>query len=308
MNGKEEIEKKGYMEGKYVIGQGKAHRCCRPHTAVFNCTMHGTFNVRLKSGRIDEFQPSITTDKANYYFLSLRKGRQTCYGWAIRDHKSNQALNTLEIVSKERIADCFRHDTFAVVIFERWDKIQIGKWAANQYWFQTFPFTPKPRADSELVWNTINIVPWSGMTVLDIGSHYGFHSFKASEKGAIVTGVEPNKNCFLRASEIRDNIIQQDVTFLKVDPGKTFDITMYFSVHHQIDPNYLKLEQKIKTLKNRTRKHLFVELILPPMFPKEGNLSEEEVDAAVQMRTLLTYKHAVRGTRRIYMWNYGEKI
>lgn len=308
MTGKEEIVKKGYMEGKHVKGQNKAHKCCRPHTDVFNCEMFGTFNVKLKSGTIDEFQPSIVTEKANYYFLSLRKGRHTYFGWAIRDHTSNQGTSVLEVITKERLSDIFTKESFAVVIYEKWDEAQIQGWAKNQYWFQTFPFSSKKRADSEMLWNKINIVSWKGMKVIDIGSHYGYFSFKASELGAIVTGFEPNKESFRCACEIRGNIIQQDINFVRNDPGKVFDITMYLSVHHQIDPGYIKLENRIKQLKNRTKKHLFVELILPPMFPHNRTCTEQQVDEMVKMRTICTYKHAVRGMRRVYVWNYGEEI
>ncbi|MHA1690361.1 MAG: class I SAM-dependent methyltransferase [Candidatus Heimdallarchaeaceae archaeon] len=308
MNGKEEIAVKGYMEGKYVIGQGKAHKCCRPHKFVFNCQMFGTFNVKLKYGRIDEFQPSVTTEKANYYFLKIKKAKNEYFGWAIRDHKSNQAFNTLEIITKERLPDALRKERFAVTIYDRWNSNQIKEWASKQYWFQTFPFSPKKRADSELVWSTINIIPWTGMKVVDIGAHYGFFSFKAAENGAIVTGVEPNKSSLKCAIEIRNHIIQQDVKFVKNDPGKTFDIILYLSVHHQIDPCYKKLEHQVNALKDRTNKYLFVELILPPLFPKDRQVPESEIDRMVQMTPLKTYDHTVRGRRKIYVWSRDGKI
>lgn len=304
MKGKVEIGEKGYIEGKYVTGEGRAHKCCRPHQDVFNCKMHGTFNVKLKLGRITEFQPSIITRKANYYFLQLKKGKCVHYGWAIRDHTSHQQESILEIITKDRIPNFFTKENFAVTILEKWNENQIRKWAKDQYWFQTFPFTPKPRADSEKLWKLINTISWSGMEVVDIGSHYGYFSFKAAEKGAQVIGVEPNTRSFKCASKIRDKIIQQDVKFIKIDTQKTFDVTLYLSVHHQIDPEYRKLEQKIATLKSRTRKYLFVELILPPMFPRNRKkvVTERMVDQMVKMQTICTYEHNVRGVRRVYKW------
>lgn len=306
MSGKEEIAKKGYMESKYVSGQGKAHACCRPHKEVFKCKMFGTFNIKLKSGRIDEFQPSIVTKKANYYFLTIRSGKHNYYGWAIRDHTSRQGTATLEVITKKLLPSALKEGSFAVIIHEQWNEAQIKAWASTQYWFQTFPFTPTSKADSEMLWKIIDVVPWEGMTVLDIGAHYGYFSFKAAEKGAQVTGVEPNTESLRCSHEIRDHILQHDINFLKYDNGKNHDITLYLSVHHQIDPTYENLKKTIEELKKRTRKHLFVELILPPMFPNDKSMNADEVDAIVEMTPIYTYKHNIRGVRRVYMWSNDE--
>ncbi len=300
-----ELDKKGYMEGRYKTGQGHAHECCNSHTKIFNCKMFGTFNVWLVYGNLFDFKPSIVTKIRSYWFLSIRRRKKIYYGWAIRDHNSNQASKCLEILTKELLPDNLKQESFAVNIYEKWSDELIKAWAKDMYWFQTFSFSPKMRADSKFIWDTINRIDWSAQTVLDIGAHYGFFSFEASKVGAQVIGIEPNNNSFKFAKLIRDNIIHQDVTFeswkFKVDtiPEKS-DIILYLSVHHQIDPNYIHLKKTIQILKRQARKHLFVELILPPMFPKKGGITEEDIDKIVGGQILTRYKHNVRGDRKIY--------
>jgi len=303
MTGKEEIAAKGYMEGKYVSGAGNAHRFCAIHRETFGCEMYGTFNIQLRNGDHSEFTPSIMTKKSKYYFLRLKKGKESIYAWAVRDHKSHQIVTRLEVISKELIPDSFKEGKFGITIYEPWDDEQIKKWAKKQYWFQTFPFTPTPKANSEKLWNLIDTIDWEGQEVLDIGSHYGFFSFKASQKGASVTGFEVNKSSYKNACVIRDNIIQQDVYFTRTDPEVAVDVILYLSVHHQPDPSYSKLQEKIVELKMRTRKHLFVELILPPKFPQGVEMSDKEIDCLVGMSTVATYQHNVRGRRRVYRWD-----
>lgn len=300
MAGKEEIAEKGYMRGDYIEGQGKAHNCCRPHIAALGFPVFGTFNIKLKTGRLNEFTPSIVTRKANYYFLKLKTGKFERFGWAIRDHKSNQGLATLEVLTKELLPHVFKDSPIAVTLYELWSEECTNEWAEDKYWFQTFPFSPKKRADSQFVWNVIDKIDWAKMSVLDIGAHYGFMSFKASEAGAVVVGFEPNKKSIKMATIIRNNIIQQDVRFMRGDDGSKYDVILYLSVHHQSDPSYAKLARKIRELKHRARKHLFVELILPPMFPKDSQMTEAKIDETVGGKILARYEHNVRGTRKIY--------
>lgn len=302
MTGKEEIEKKGYCEGKYVVGQGKAHNCSRPHIKVFNCNVFGTFNIKLKSGRITEFKPTIVTEKANYWFIKLHKEKQEYFGWAIRDHTSHQAENTIELLTKQLLPTHLKEGSFAVLPLKKWDERQTRIWSEKKYWFQTFPFSPKQKADSEYVWKVINRIPWKNLSVLDIGSHYGFFSFKASEVGACVLGIEKNKNSLYAATTIRDHIIQQDVTFLRQDlyPSKKYDVILFLSVFHQIDPTYKRLEEHMNMLTSRTLKHLFIELIMPPLFPQGHEMSEKEIDKIVGGKIIDRYKHKIRGERKIY--------
>jgi len=102
---------------------------------------------------------------------------------------------------------------------------------------------------------------------------------------------------------ICDNIIQQDVKFVREIPEGKFNTILYLSVHHQPDPNYKKLKQKIKQLKEKAKAHLFVELIMPPMFPKNNSLTEEQIDKIIGGKILDRYKHKVRGIRKIYWIN-----
>jgi len=289
--------------GHYIRGAGHAHTCNRLHDAVFNCRMIGTFNILLHGCNITDFKPTISTDVKQYWFVKIAKAGnsgQCCFGWAIRDYSSHQRFNVIEVLTKTLIPDSFKNCQLNVSILGKWDENTIKKWAGDQYWFQTFPFTPSPKANSAHLWKKINIIKWGGMSVLDIGCHYGFFSFKASEKGAQVTGFEPNKTSIKCARTIRDNIIQQDVRFVNKMPKGKFDVVLYLSVYHQIDPLYVKLKEKIAYLKNIAKKHLFVELILPPAFPTNKSLTEHDIDKIVGGEVLDTYKHRVRGIRRIY--------
>lgn len=288
------------MLGRYVTGINRAHKCCSPHRKLFGCEMYGTFNIYVPELRILERSPSISTEKANYYFVELQKDRNKYYGWAVRDHVSHQRGNVLEIVTKKLLPDSLKLGTIEVTILEKWSDRQIQDWAKHQYWFQGFSFSPVKKADSNFLWDKINIVKWSNRSVLDIGCHYGFFSFKASEAGANVVGFDTNNKSLGMGKIIRDSIFHQDVTFVNVDPKTKVDIILYLSVHHQPDPSYKTLEKKIEELKSRAKEHLFVELIMPPLFPKKSKMSEVEIDKIVGGTILATYRHNVRGIRRIY--------
>lgn len=289
-----------YIKGHYLTGAGKASRCCKAHDKVFNCRMIGTFNVLLEEKFIYDFEPSIETKKASYWFVELEKNKQHYYGWAIRDHISHQRTNILEVLTKELLPSMLKEGDIHIKILKRWSKEKIKGWAKDQYWFQGFSFSPIKKADSKFLWDKINIIDWSGCSVLDIGCHYGYFAFSASEAGAGVIGFDTNENSLEMAETIRDNIIHQDVSFVRKYPKSNFDIILYLSVHHQPDPEYQKLVEKIKELKSRANKHLFVELILPPMFPRNGKMGKKEIDKIVGGKILATYKHKVRGIRRIY--------
>jgi hypothetical protein len=293
------------MIGKYTKGSNKAHKCCAPHREVFGCRMYGTFNIFAYDGKITEFQPTITTKKSRYWFVKISRDNDIYFGWAVRDFKSRQRANILEIVTKELLPDKLKEGDFEVEVFEKWDDRTITGWAINQYWFQGFSFSPKKKADSKFLWDTINVIDWSDCTVLDIGCHYGYFSFEASREGARAIGFDTNKSSLKTAEVIRDNIIHQDVSFSSKDPKGNFDVILYLSVHHQPDPNYKKLAEKIAELKSRAKKYLFVELILPPMFPKDNIISEEMIDKIVGGKILATYKHKVRGMRKVYQITTG---
>lgn len=296
---KERAIEKGYMDARYIVGQGKAHKCCKPHTPVFNCKMYGTFNVYIE-GRLDYFQPSITYGGKNYWFTRIEHDGQEYFGWAIRDEGSHQRIKVLEILTKQRLPESLKTDGLKITVFEKWDEKRIENWAKDQYWFQDFPFSSEHRADSEFLWKIINKVDWAGQSVLDIGCHYGYFSFKASELGAHVVGMDVNNKSLNIAETIRNNIIHQDVKFVREEPSHPFDTILYLSVHHQPDPKYLCLKEKMNSLKTRANKHLFVELIMPPMFPKAKTPNEAEIDEIVDGQILTRYKHKVRGVRKVY--------
>jgi SAM-dependent methyltransferase len=223
-------------------------------------------------------------------------------GWAICDYGSRQLGNVLEILTKELLPDNMKEGDIKVTLPRRWTPEEISKWAAKQYWFQSFPFAPIQKADSELVWKTIDRIDWSGQRVFDIGCHYGYMSFKASEKGAAVLGIDTDRKTLRMARTIRNHIIQQDVHFqTRIPSGNNIcDVLLYLSVHHQKSPTYCDLAYTINHLKTLTRKHLFVELIIPPMFHKNSRMTEKEIDGAVGGEVIKKYKHKVRGVRKIY--------
>ena len=290
------------MRGFYVKGQGKASKCCNVHTKVFKTTMLGTFNVRVPSLDILKVQPSIVLEDKGYWFVILEKDDQQYPCWAIRDNESNQRVNILEILTKVHLPKALKSGDFNVHIPIKWNKYKIDDWARDQYWFHTFPFTPTQKADSAGLWDTINIIDWSGLKVLDYGCHYGYFSFEASKLGASVLGVDSNRKTLITAQIIRDNIIQQDVKFTNGHEfrKKAHDVILYLSVHHQIDPDYIQLNNLIKVLKYSARKFAFIELIMPPMFPKDKILTEVQIDKIVGGTVLKRYKHNVRGNRKVY--------
>lgn len=288
------------MHGNYITGVGKAHNCCTPHRHIFNCRMYGTFNISVPGFDLTLQPDPIVKNGKQYWYVKLRACDITKYGWAIRDIGSNQRHNTLEMLTKKLLPEEFKSNRIEVSFPKKWSGEEIESWSENQYWFQSFPFSARKRADSQFVWDTINKIAWNDMEVLDIGCHYGFFSFKASEEGASVVGMDINKNSLSVARTIQEHIIQQDVDFHSIIPSKQFDIILYLSVHHQIDPSYENLHSRLAELKEKAKKHLFIELIIPPLFPTNTLMNEADIDKMVGGKVLARYKHNVRGHRKIY--------
>lgn len=115
-----------------------------------------------------------------------------------------------------------------------------------------------------------------------------------------MTAIEPDDKTRATGEIIACHIEMQDVRFEKsIRPDREpADVSLYLSVHHQWDPNYEKLACKVAELRKRTRRVLFVEVILPPLFGMAH--TAEEVDRMVGGRVLRTYRHRLRGKRRIY--------
>lgn len=281
------------MIGHYVTGCGKASRNMGVMENYFHCTMLGTFNMRADRS-IETFRPCIADTLRKFWLVKLN-GQH--YAWAYRWNGSGQPGNLLELVSRTPLPDSLKTGEIRIDVLEQWDKKTIDKWAADQYWFQSFPWGPK-RSNSNLIWETVRSrVKWSGKTVLDIGCNYGAHSFEASKAGARVIGFDKDSRPIETARIINDNIEMQDVAFTTTDPGGTFDVIFYFSVHHQFDRPYARLKETLLELQARANDAVFVELIVPDM---DNTLTDGQIDKLVGGKVLHTYRHAVRGNRRIY--------
>ncbi len=294
------------FHGAHVAGADKAHLYCAQHRPFFNCDMVGTFNIRLQKPFEDEALPTLRKGPGDegrvwYHFLHLISERDTAYGWSFHWEGSHQKKTVLEVVTRQPLPESFKRGAITVEVLTPWSCSQIAEWAKDQYWFQTFPWSPKKKADSELVWRAIrDRCAWENRTVLDIGTHYGYHALRAAEAGASVVGFEPEDPSRENAITIDRFIVQEGVQYEAADPGGSFGVILYLSVHHQIDPSYDALAEKVQTLRKRCR-DLFIELILPSSYPEFGcGRSDEQLDAVVGGETLLTYQHRVRGNRRIY--------
>lgn len=285
------------FQSQYINGTGHARATGgEKYRHVFGCPMIGTFNTRAPEGvDITAYKPCIERDGNRYWLVQINKER---YGWAIRNEASRQARNVLEVLTRRPLPDRYKTDKLMVEIMEPWDNETIARWAKQQYWFQSFPWGPQ-RADSELVWQRINTLNWSGLDVLDIGCHYGYHCFQAAKAGASVVGVDSDSNCIDVAKTINDHIEMQDVQFIQGSTtfGLIFDVILYLSVHHQFDPEYSTLPQKLHELTERARKHVFVELIVPPL---KSNLTLDGVIQLVGARPEAVYRHKVRKQRAIF--------
>lgn len=285
------------MEGKgtYAAGRGKASKRLAQYRDVFNCPMIGTFNIKTDLS-LESAPPAFSTlGGAHRYWLVWIGDR---YGWAIRWTGSRMKPTTWEVLSKTPLPDEYKSGELEIAICDRWAKDRVAAWASKIKWYQSFPWGPQ-RADSELVWRVIEreAGPLAGKTVLDIGCNFGFHAFAASKAGASVIGFDKNKNVLPVARTINEHIEMQDVRFIHQDPGGPFDFIFYLSVQHQWDPKYAALREMVAGLASRARGKLFLELIVPPL---SKALLEEEVDFIVGGKILTSYKHAVRGIRKIY--------
>lgn len=300
------------FSGVHTSGLGQASKHCAQHDQFFNCCMKGTFNIDVtepfhhkaivpaRSGNFHSKGHEYAYHKM-YWLVCISNEHEEAYGWIMRWEGSKQKLTRLEVLSKERLPESFREGPLNVEVLERWSDAKIKDWASKQYWFQGFGWAPRQRSGSQQEWEAIYpACTWSGRRVLDIGTHYGFHACQAAKAGATVVGVDIDVDCINIAKVINDHIEMQDVSFLYADPGTSFDIILYLSVHHQVDPLYEKLEDTLLRLKARCQ-DLFVELILPSSYSSFGNgMSDNNMDKIVGGTELLTYKNKVRGYRRIY--------
>jgi len=293
------------LHGKYIKGIGRAHEFSEVYCPAFGCPMVATFNV-LVDHPITDAKPTKTINltwpneepKPVKFWLCQINGH---WAWAMRWEGTKLPVSRIEFISRRHLPEHLKDEPLEIEVFERWSEAKIRDWATRQYQWQGFSWLPRQRVDSQSVWKTIEPhANWSGADVLDVGSHYGYHSFMASKEGAFVVAVEPNDEVRAKGGLIARHIEMQDVEFKKCTPSdsKPFDITLYLSVHHQWDPDYNCLTDTITKLAKETKYALFVEIILPPLFGK-GH-SPEDVDRMVEGRILKTYRHRLRGNRRIY--------
>jgi len=296
------------LRGEYVQGIGRAHKFGNVYRPAFNCPMVATFNVR-SNRPITEARPTKTASlvwpgekpKLVTFWLCQINGS---WAWAMRWDGSRLPATRIEFISKRPLPEHLKSKALEIEVFEKWSKAKILEWAPKQYQWQGFPWLPRQRVDSRRVWGAISLeADWSGADVLDVGSHYGYHSFRASEAGASVMAIEPNDDVRATGKIIARHIEMQDVQFEKLVCASDFhppisDIILYLSVQHQWDPNYENLSETVLRLAASAKRILFVEVILPSLFGK-GH-SSEDIDEMVGGEILKTYRHRLRGIRRIY--------
>ncbi len=302
------------VHGRYVTGQDEASKYDSVYEQLVGYPMRGTFNVRcdLPPPGISAWPPTQTFEHPNGEGLAefwLVKLNRRWRAWAYRWPGTGQSPETLELVSKRLLPDDLKHGEISVEFCERWDTDRVKAWCQKHYtqsWHQSFPWSPQ-HCDSALVWNTIDTDydspwtkerRWAGLSVLDYGCAWGYHTIRAAAAGAYSVGLDRDPETVAVAREVNDHIECQDAIFTFDDPGGDWDVILYLSVHHQVDPDYRHLAETIRSLRSRARRSLLVELILPPLFG--GGKTAEEVDRLVGGRTLATYEHSIRGVRRIY--------
>lgn len=293
------------FQGHYIQGCNRAHQFGSVYRPAFGCPMVATFNVQVDTP-ITRACPTKVVDltwpdeppKPVTFWLCQINGH---WAWAMRWEGTKMPETRVEFVSRCPLPECLKEEPLEIEVFEHWSDEKIRDWGRKEYQWQGFRWLSRQRVDSEAVWKVIEIhANWSGASVLDVGSHYGYHSFQACKAGACVTAVEPNDKVRANGELIARHIEMQDVRFEKSikDCLAVSDIVLYLSVQHQWDPDYKHLAEKITELLQHTRHILFVEVILPPLFGKTYN--SEDMDGMVGGQVLNTYKHRMRGNRRIY--------
>lgn len=293
------------LRGGYIKGIGRASQFEDVYKPAFGCSMMATFNVQT-DGPITGTKPTKTMEltwpseepKPVNFWLCQINGH---WAWAMRWKGTRLPETRLEFISKRRLPNDLKNGSLRIEVFERWPEAKIRDWAAKHYQWQGFDWLSHQRVDSQSVWETIKPhADWPGADVFDVGSHYGYHSFQASKAGAFVVAIEPNDGTRATGEIIASHIEMQDVRFQKsMHPcSHAPDIMFYLSVQHQWDPGYEHLAKKIAGLIKYTKRTLFVEIILPPMFGKVHSCGD--VDKMVGGQILKTYKHRIRGVRRIY--------
>jgi len=272
--------------------------------ATFNIQLDGSITIARSTKEVDLTWPDESPKLVTFWLCQINGH----WAWAMRWEGTRMPEDRVEFVSRRPLPERLKGEPLEIEVFECWSNDRIREWGAKEYQWQGFPWLSRQRVDSDLVWRTIEPhAHWSGASVLDVGSHYGYHSFRASNRGACVTAVEPDDKARAGGELIARHIEMQDVRFEKSIEAcpPVSDIILYLSVQHQWDPTYHHLTDKICELFQHTRKVLFVEVILPPLFGK--TYSPEAVDRMIGGQVLNTYKHRMRGSRRIYKIERGPR-
>lgn len=194
------------------------------------------------------------------------------------------------------------------------DDPYFALWLEKQpKWYQSFPWR-EGIVDSQTMWNEIirlGHIDFTGKTILDIGSNLGYNCFRMVKSGAkFVVGIEKNKTYYDASVAIAqkvEKISHDKLRFIHQELFKSyktpvpegFDMILYMSVHHQLDPDYNILESVIADLKTKTHE-LIIELILPPRFGQSK--TEEQIDQIISGHILRTYPSRSRGVRRVWYW------
>jgi len=265
-----------------------------------------TFNRRMlvyfdleTSIRLKDFRPALRNAAAGVDFWLVRVAG-AAYAWA---GASSAEPSRVQVLSKAPLPDGLGPGCrpFKLEVLQRMSDRRIRDWASRTHFFQGFSWLPPGThaANSGLVWDAIAArASFAGKSVLDIGTNFGYHAFRASRAGALVAGQDRNPNVLKVARLINDRIEMQDVEFgTAYDEGAPHDIVLYLSVHHQADEGYAVLGERIRRLRSMARERVFVELIVPPI---RGGMSERDVDRIVGGEKLLRYRHKVRRERAIY--------
>lgn len=269
-----------------------------------NAYFYGTFNVgginaKVERGRIGAMSPAYSGTDVHgvfwkFYPCTVSNGDTSSPAWVLIWEGTKAPY--LELMSRQKLPDVFRNGPLRVTVYDKWSKKEVEEWVPTQYWFQTFPWSPK-KADSRMVWDTIApLTQWKDQRVLDIGGHTGYFSLQAARAGAHATLFEPDSSVMNRAETILRHIECSDVATTLTDPGGNWDIILYLSVHHQPDPEYKQLAKKLEELRSRC-KRLFLELIVPSL---KGSMSKDNIHRIVGATPVKEYKHKVRKVREIY--------
>ena len=265
---------------------------------TFNRRMHVYFDLE-SSIRFADLRPALRNAAAGVDFWLVRMA-DASYAWA---GASSAEPSRVQVFSKAPLPEAVGPGCrpFKLEVLQRMSDRRIRDWASRTHFFQGFSWLPPGThaANSELVWDAIAArTSFAGKTVLDIGTNFGYHAFRASRAGALVAGQDRNPNVLKVARMINDRIEMQDVEFgAGYDESAVYDIVLYLSVHHQGDQDYAGLGDKLRRLRRMARERVFIELIVPPL---RGRMTEEDIDRAVGGERLLRYRHRVRRVRAVY--------